>query len=51
MDRAPQIHKASLISCSIPAVIVALIATLAAGLGWGNLSFSSTTYYAWCAPR
>lgn len=46
--------KLSLLACSIPGAIVALVATVGAWLQWGGLSFSNPIYYAtllvaaWC---
>lgn len=54
MHRFPHSLKLSLVACSIPGAIVALVATLGALLHWGELSFSSPVYYAtlavaaWC---
>ena len=46
--------SASLLACSIRSGLVAAVATMGAGLGWGNLGFGSPTYHlilllaAWC---
>ena len=54
MDRSRHALKLSLIACSIPGAIIALVATIGAWLQWGGLSFSDPLYYAtlavaaWC---
>jgi hypothetical protein len=54
MPTFPHTLKVSLIACSIPGALVALVATLGAWLGSGGLSFSNPVYYAtlalaaWC---
>lgn len=54
MTRLPQALRISLIACSIPAVLIAAVATMGAAFGWSGLSFSSPMYYliltiaAWC---
>ena len=54
MDRSQHALKLSLIACSIPGTIVALVATIGAWLQWGGLSFGNPLYYAtlavaaWC---
>lgn len=54
MDRSQPSLKLSLIACSIPGAIIALVATVGAGLQWGGLSFGNPIYYAilavaaWC---
>jgi hypothetical protein len=42
----PHTLKLSLIACSVPSAIIALIATLGAQLQWGGLNFSNPIYYA-----
>lgn len=54
MRRSPDTLKSSLIACSLPGAIIALVATLGAAFAWGGLSFGNPTYYltlavaAWC---
>lgn len=54
MTHLPQSVRTSLLTCSIPGVIIAVLATMGAAFGWSGLSFSSPTYYlilaiaAWC---
>lgn len=54
MNQPRSFVKLSLLACSIPGAIVALVATVGAWLQWGGLSFSNPIYYAtlvvaaWC---
>ena len=52
--KLPRALKVSLIACSIPGAIIALVSTFGAWWQWGGLSFSHPFYYAtlavaaWC---
>jgi len=54
MNPMPHAFKVSLIACSIPSALIALVATAGVWLQWGALSFSNPVYYAtlavaaWC---